>query len=439
VGTIYRRSGTRYLWLKWRDAEGKEWRRSSETESEDEARALLAEIEKQERGAGRAVSGGVTAQAFYDETWLPLRRRTFPNSWRTDRNVMENHFLVDFGHRFMAELASDQGEVELLDWVIGLRERASSRDQTPLASRTIRNVANSTRVFFADALERKIVSRNPTAGWKNGKHLPDIEDKDAGWRRNAGFDLSEVVAITSDPRIPEDRRALYRLRFLGGPRPGESSNARWRDLDRTTRPLWRLTLDSSWSSQAKREKGTKTGAELNIPVHPALQAAFESWWTEGWARFMGRSPTPDDLIFPRQDGRQRDTATTGHQFKADLEVLGIPHQRQYESRATFRNLALRAGASEFHVNLISHPKPRKGADFYTRLEMQWEQMCLAVLAIDPSRWAGTGQGTGEGTVGEGTKDKAPEPFGSGASVLAGPRGFEPLAFGFVVRRSIQLS
>ena len=49
-----------------------------------------------------------------------------------------------------------------------------------------------------------------------------------------------------------------------------------------------------------------------------------------------------------------------------------PKQRQYESRSTFRNLALRADASEFHVNLITHPKPQKAADFYTRLEMQWE-------------------------------------------------------------------
>ena len=40
------------------------------------------------------------------------------------------------------------------------------------------------------------------------------------------------------------------------------------------------------------------------------------------------------------------------------------------------------------MNLITHPKPQKAADFYTRLEMQWEGMCRAVLAIDPAAWAG---------------------------------------------------
>lgn len=56
-------------------------------------------------------------------------------------------------------------------------------------------------------------------------------------------------------------------------------------------------------------------------------------------------------------------------------MLGIPRQRQYETRATFWNLAMRAGASEFHLNLITHPNPRQASDFYTRLEMQWEEMC----------------------------------------------------------------
>jgi hypothetical protein len=70
--------------------------------------------------------------------------------------------------------------------------------------------------------------------------------------------------------------------------------------------------------------------------------------------------------------RQRRVTTTLLNFYADLRALGLPKQRQYESRSTFRNLALRADASEFHVNLITHPKPQKAADFYTRLEMQWE-------------------------------------------------------------------
>ncbi len=74
------------------------------------------------------------------------------------------------------------------------------------------------------------------------------------------------------------------------------------------------------------------------------------------------------------------------QFHADLATVGMPRQRQYESRSTFRNLALLAGASEFHVNMITHPAPKRASDFYTRLEMQWPAMCAAVEAIPASAW-----------------------------------------------------
>jgi hypothetical protein len=92
--------------------------------------------------------------------------------------------------------------------------------------------------------------------------------------------------------------------------------------------------------------------------------------------------------------------------------------RQYESRSTFRNLALSAGASEFHVNLITHPKPKRASDYYTRLEMQWPGMCEAVLAIDPSAWneahdeTASDEVTDRVTVEGTTKKKPRRPWGS---------------------------
>ncbi len=151
--------------------------------------------------------------------------------------MLKAHFLPAFGSRAVANLATDEGEVELLDWLLGLREHKSKRDGTPIAPRTVRNVASVVRVFFADAMERKVIRKNPTATWDADRHLPPIEDKKRGWRSLAGFSLNLVVVFTSDARIPDDRRALYALRFLSGLRPGETSNARWRDLDRSKRHL----------------------------------------------------------------------------------------------------------------------------------------------------------------------------------------------------------
>jgi integrase len=272
---VYKRPDSKFWWMCWTDASGIEQRASSKTEVEPDAKALADELEAQARtGARRQVLGALTVQRFYDETWLPQRKRTRPWAWKADDAAMTRHFLPHFGTWAIADLATDEGEVALLDWLLALREHPSKRDGTPIAPRTVRNVASSVRVFFADATERKVLRRNPTLGWSADRHLPAIEDKERGWRQYAGFSVDQVVYLTTDPRIPEDRRVLYALRFLGGLRPGEAAGARWRDLDRESSPLWRLNLESSFNSPMQREKATKTGATLHIPIHPVLKRLF---------------------------------------------------------------------------------------------------------------------------------------------------------------------
>jgi len=38
-------------------------------------------------------------------------------------------------------------------------------------------------------------------------------------------------------------------------------------------------------------------------------------------------------------------------------------------------------------NSITHPKPRRASDLYSRMEMQWERMCRAVECIDARAWS----------------------------------------------------
>ena len=62
----------------------------------------------------------------------------------------------------------------------------------------------------------------------------------------------------------------------------------------------------------------------------------------------------------------------------------------YETRATFKSLAMAGGAPRAELDLITHPSPREAADLSTRLEVVWPAMCRAVLAVqlDPQRPAG---------------------------------------------------
>jgi hypothetical protein len=73
---VYRRKNVRFWWMCWTDADGVEQRASSRTEDEAEVKALANELESQARTkARREVLGALTVQRFYDETWLPLRKR----------------------------------------------------------------------------------------------------------------------------------------------------------------------------------------------------------------------------------------------------------------------------------------------------------------------------------------------------------------------------
>jgi hypothetical protein len=152
---------------------------------------------------------------------------------------------------------------------------------------------------------------------------------------------------------------------------------------------------------------------------------LEAWWAEGRKRFVGRAPTPADLIVRRQDGTQRRKNMSLRHFYADLEALGLPRRRQYESRAAFRNLCLRVGAPEFHVKLITHPKATSASELCGRLEDQWEAMCKAVLFIDAGAWdltPGPVPAQPDRTVV--AQEKAPKLGSFGALGLAGCRGLE---------------
>ncbi len=74
--------------------------------------------------------------------------------------------------------------------------------------------------MFEDALADDLIESNPCA-IKRGE-LPAKIDKDPTWRSGAVFTREEVEQLLSDDRIPEERRTLYALLFLGGMRIGEA-------------------------------------------------------------------------------------------------------------------------------------------------------------------------------------------------------------------------
>jgi integrase len=379
MASIFARPGSKYLWAKFSDAEGKVHRVSLKTADPKEAAFMLEVLEK----PPPPPPPEGTVSAFVEGEWSELRRISAPAAITEDLSKLRFHFLDSLGERPLTWLSTEEGKRALFQWAIALKTHVARRDKKPLAPRSVWNVFFSVRGMLDDAVELQRLALNPLASFKPGKYLPEKTDKVVGWRQNAGFDLAQVISLCTDQRLRPHRRVLNALAFLTGGRPGEVSELRWKDWMPVYKdgPLGRLTLSRAWNSSRKTVKGTKTGAVKIVPAHPLLAGILSDWQERGFEEWTGRAPTPDDLICPRPDLRPFNNCSLLDHFHLDLGILGLPLQRAYESRSTFRNLLLQVGAQEFHVNLMTHAPAKQGSDYYTRLEMQWPAMCEAILKL----------------------------------------------------------
>lgn len=379
--------------------------------------------------------GSLTVRAW-GERWAAERAARGIVSADIERSALRYHLFPQLGDVPIASLT----KARMLEWVRTLPTRPKVDSQEPLAPRTVHHVAGTVRRMLAEAVDRELLVANPCM-WRAKRDLPAKRDKVIGKRNRSGFAGWEVWQLLHDDRIPLDRRVMYGIDFLTGMRPGEVAARRWRDLDTTTAPLWRLDVGTAFDTRHGREKTTKTNVEKIIPVHPMLAELLRRWYAEGWRDFMGRAPTPDDLVVPREGGGSRPNGNSYKAFKSDLKRLGLREGRShYESRSTFRSLAMAGGAPRAELDLITHPSPREAADLYTRLEVVWPAMCRAVEAVQvaPRR---DDEAAPSGEVAEGVavsdpeKEKARRLSGFGPSTTVSAEGIEPSTYGLRVHCS----
>ncbi len=372
AGNVYERKDSPFLWLWYRDADGK--RRQVPTEfrpgEEARARALLEEILRQvDAGETPAAPSGSTAALI--ERWLADRQARGKKSAAHEAARLREYVIPRIGRVPADELRP----LQVRALVRELEQLPSPRGGV-LASRTVLHVYRTLRQVFAEAVADELLDRNPVV--LKRADLPAKLDKDPGWREGAQFTPAEVAALLFDPRIPEDRRVLYAIEFLGGLRTGEAAARRWRDWDAALEPLGSLLVATSYDTRSRTEGPTKTKRPRRVPVHPVTAAILRRWKADGWARAFGRAPAPEDLICPSVAGEFRNVSLSHRYFTGDLETLGLRHRRHYDSRRTFITLGVAGGGRKDVLRWITH-SPGDVFDLYTTLP--WEALCEAVAAI----------------------------------------------------------
>ncbi len=164
--------------------------------------------------------------AAYAERWLNGRTT---ETVKDDRSRVYTHITPAIGPLLLSEL----GPRIVREFVVSLSKkkklgnRRVDGTRTPndalIAPRTVRHVYGTLRAMLNDAVADELIASNPCVLKKH--ELPEKKDKDRTWRRTAVFTREEVETIisASDENIPEDRRTMYAMLFLGAMRFGEAA------------------------------------------------------------------------------------------------------------------------------------------------------------------------------------------------------------------------
>jgi len=355
--------------------------RAAEAEEQQIVAALVAGTFKR-RDAARQEERSRKTVAEFAREWLDGRRGRGIESVVDDTARLEKYVLPFIGTMALVDVRPHH----VRDLVRTIRTLPSRKGGT-LAPRTVRHAFFTLKGMFHDAVVDEIVAGNPCV-LRRGE-LPKKTDKDPVWRASAIFTRTEVEAILSDERIPEDRRVVYALLFLGGVRFGEASALRWRCYEPDAEPLGRLLVATSFSTRAKKEKSVKTESPRQVPVHKTLAKTLARWKLGGWRAMTGRTPQPDDLLVPSRvdPARHRRSNLMLERFHEDCVRIGLRPRRQHDARRTFITLARAGGASKDILHWVTHGPTGDIDDLYTTLP--WATLCGAVGCLDIGLREGT--------------------------------------------------
>lgn len=326
---------------------------------------------------------GRTTLAAYAETWLAKRARRGYVAAKAEAQRVRYYLVPALGHIAL----EDVSRRHVVDFVDGLKDHVSERTGRKLAPRTIRLVYAITKVMLDDAAADGLILASPATLKQRRDELPERADASPRWRRTAIFARDEVERLISDERIPEQRRVLYALVFLGGLRISEATARQWRDLDAQAEPLGRLLVETQADDEADdNERETKTGAVREVPVHPVLARILARWRLRTYEILYGWKPEGERLIVPNlargttPPGGPIDRRNAYTNLQRDLVRIGLRRRRTHDLRRTFITLVLADGASDYLTRWITHTPPERSA-FDTYNSPPWEALCAQVAKL----------------------------------------------------------
>ena len=347
--------------------------------TEAAAKRLLRDLQR-EHAEGAEVGGRRLTVKAWCETWLEHQAtRVRPKTYETDASIVRRWLVPTIGHRKLADLTpADVRKVT-----------AAVRD----AGRT------STTARYAQAVLVRALKAAVREGHPVPQRVLDVDKPAAAVSDRTSLTVPETVAVlAAAAKRPDGSRWVAALRY--GMRQGECLGLTWEHVD-----LERELLDVSWQLQtlryADRERDTfriPDGYEarrlegawhLTRPktakgqrVIPLLSVLAEP--LRAWREVAPESP--HGLVWPRPDGRPRDSKEDRAEWWALCDEAGARHPsgRRYhlhEARNLAATLLKAAGVDPFYITaILGHASIATSEGYMT---IGQEQLRAALEATSP--------------------------------------------------------
>jgi hypothetical protein len=327
---------------------------------------LRRKVRKAERGG--EVHDAIRLDAHTDR-WGDIQRERGRRAWAHSKALVVNHALPYLGHKRVTDISVR----DLREWLLEVNRKVN-------APKTAHDIHRALSACLALAVADEIILVNPAKNPHVRDLLPPLDPNVGG----EAYDLDEVWALLTDPRVPIDRQMLNAGQAFTGMRVGESGGRRLGNLDWSTPVLPSLLIGTQYQDQPlKTARGADRKPRL-APVHPAYARRLTDWIEGGgYESIYGRKMPEDGFLVP--DRRDPSRARTRNQLlpnhRTDCKRLGIEHKGTNGFKRFFETYAHKGGAREDILERITHNRKGTIVRVYIDERHLWDELCEAVLCL----------------------------------------------------------
>jgi len=382
-GTVDKRNGLWSYRISYTDAAGNRHRprRQGFATKREAEQALTAHLRELDAGPRRTTGPRYTGE--YLTAWLAtyVRSGSRKRSTTVATSVHVERYLVPrIGSIPLAKLGPDDvaqlyGDL-LASGGSGRRKPSTDPDNpnpaTPLAAKTVRNIAGTLHKALSDAVRRGYLLRNPA----EGVDLPRWERPELTvWDDAQVARFFEHAYSVDDPYV-----TLWRLLLTTGLRRGELLGLRWADIDLVNGTITIVVTRVDVRGTVIVETPKTRAGRRTVAIDPdtVTELAHLKNAHEYAAQVLGAWPSP--YVGTNLDGHPIKPQTLTKRFRATAKAAGLPIPRLHDGRHTSAVLQLQHGVP-IHVvaGRLGHAKVSTTLDVYTAFIPSADRMAADIV------------------------------------------------------------